>query len=96
MEKEDPTPYIRESEDMINKPAVCSVTNEELELSNGELVYLTEDFLPLCDDCLDQAKYVGSVQRATGAPWNGIHPETGEVQALQSTTWWSLTDIKRI
>ena len=96
MVKEDPSPYIRASEEMINKPAICSISNKEMELSNGELVYLTEDFQPICDEHVDQARYVASVQRATGTPWNGIHPETGDLQSLQSTTWWSLMDVKLI
>lgn len=96
MSKEDPTPYIREAEDMINRPATCDVSGEELLLSNGEMVYLTEDFRPLSDEFSEKASYVGSVHRATGTPWNGIHPETGETQAFDSAQWWDVIDLKPV
>lgn len=96
MSKEDPTPYIQEAEDMVNRPAVCRVSGEELGLSNGDLIYLTDEFRPVSDQFSERASYVGSVHRAGGFPWNGIHPETGELQALQSAQWWNIVDLKTL
>lgn len=93
---EDPTPYIREAEDMINRPATCTVCEEQIKLSNGDMVYLTGNFQPLSGEFCDNAEYIASVQRAGGYPWNGIHPETGEAQALESASWWELQDIKEV
>lgn len=94
--REDPTPYIRESEDKINKPAVCTESDAEISLSNGDMVYLGPDFQPLADEFKSEAEYLASVQSAGGYPWNGIHPDTGETQALDSASWWKLQDIKEL
>lgn len=94
--REDPTPYIRESEDKIDDPAVCTQSDTEINLSNGDIVYLDPEFQPLADEFKEKAEYLASVQRAGGYPWNGIHPVTGETQALDSASWWKLQDIKEI
>lgn len=93
---EDPTPYIEKSDGKINRPAVCAVTGEKLNLSNGDLVYLNSDYRPLSSGNKEQVEYIASVHRAIGKPWNGMNPETGETQSLDSTTWWNLQDIKKL
>lgn len=87
---EDPTPYIREAEDKITKPAICAISGEELELSSNDIVYLNENYRPLSNEYKNQAKYVATISPAYGHPWNGIHPETGETQSLESTEWWDI------
>lgn len=96
MGRKDPKPYIKKSDSMITKPAVCEITGEEIPLQNGGLVYLSENHRPLSEEHKDEASYIASVGHAGGYPNNGIDPETGEPQALGRASWWKLQDIKEI
>jgi len=92
----DPEPYIKRSDSMITKPAVCEITGEEIQLQDGGLVYLSENHRPLSEEHKDKAVYIASVGHAGGYPNNGIDPETGETRAIGSASWWKLKDIKEI
>lgn len=96
MGRENPSKYIRNSEEMIQNPAVCKVSQEEISLTNGVMVYLTADFQPVCDEHQSQARYIASVHRAGGYPNNGINPETGETEFFDSASWWNIQDLKLI
>lgn len=96
MSKKNPRQYIIQSDNKITKPAECQVSGDEIELSNGSLVYLTEEYRPLCETYKDRAFHIASVQHAGGYLNNGINPETGETQALDSTSWWNLQDVKNL
>lgn len=85
----DPDPFLRKADDRFVKNPDCSICGTPIDMEgDSQTMLLVHDREPLCEDEAEQADEVVRVKSYHGYPWNGIHPETGETQAIGYGEYW--------
>lgn len=97
MSKIDPTDLIQSDAEKLAIPVQCTVCGTQIEdISSDSLIPLTQTGKPCCDKHRGSASVYATIKHHHGYPWNGIHPETGETQALRSTEWYEVVETKQL
>lgn len=96
-ERLDPEPFLNQSDDRVVRDLNCSICGDEIDTGEeSTTMLLTKDREPICEADADQADEALLLKKAHGSPWNGIHPETGECQAIGYGEWYGVKQARSL